>query len=278
MVSCRLTRHSSGVNFDDAEYGLKEEDKPKLKVSWAHHLEKKDMCWLFFGVTNNEKAQNEKLLSALVGKCENGVFGTLAEALDELQKPSIKPYRPYKTYEGPLTLGDPGKYESALSVDIERYFLTKIARPPPASTVVFRPDSADATQSTHTLGEMEGVEVGNADFSAVRSTRVYTVDDPTRLDGKREVEFESLEKGYEYGRTAVYISESDHNITQIETAKGFSIVGFITRAHVCLLLSACQFHSFSFHFRLLQCLIEAGRALLEYGRKLHYHAASISRS
>lgn len=174
------------------------------------------------------------MLSALVEKCDNGVFGTLAEAIDELKKPNVKAPRPYKTYEGSLTLGDPETFDGALSVNIERYFLTKVAHPPSATTVVLRPESADgATQSTHTLDDMEGIETGNVDFSAVRSTRVYTVDDPTRLGGKREVEFENLEKGYEYGRTAVYISESDHNVTQLTTAKGFSIVGFITRANVC---------------------------------------------
>ncbi len=165
-------------------------------------------------------------------KCNNGVFGTLAEAIGELQRPNVKPYRPYKTYEGALTLGDPETLDSALGVNIERYFLTKIARPPPATTVVVRPESAEGTQSTHTLDGMEGVEMGDVDFSAVRSTRVYTVDDPTRAGGKREVDFESLEKGYEYGRTAVSIGEAERNVTQLTTTKGFSIVGFITRQNV----------------------------------------------
>ncbi|OAA58538.1 ku family DNA-binding protein [Niveomyces insectorum RCEF 264] len=189
-----------GVNFDDADYGFKEEGKPRLK------------------------AKNEKLLRTLVDKCDNGIFGTLAEAIDEIGRPSVKAYRPYRTYEGPLTLGDPETYESALSMNVERYFLTKLARPPPASTVVVSAEDGE----TQRPDERDDVEMGNVDFAAVRSTRVYTVDDPTAPGGKREVDFDSLEKGYEYGRTAVYISESDRNITQLETTKSFSIVGFVT--------------------------------------------------
>ncbi|CAK7230227.1 ATP-dependent DNA helicase yku80 [Sporothrix curviconia] len=197
-----------GVDFDDAEYGFKEEEKPKIK------------------------AQNEKLLSTLVGKCNDGVLGTLAEAIDEIQKPNVKVTRPYKTYDGPLTLGDPKTFDGALSINIERYFLTKSASPPSATTVIVRSGSAeDGTQSTHTVGGTEDVEMANADFAAVKNERVYTVDDPTRLGGKREVEFEDLDKGYEYGRTAVHISTSDANITQLQTEKGFSILGFVTRAN-----------------------------------------------
>ncbi|CAK7202641.1 ATP-dependent DNA helicase yku80 [Sporothrix eucalyptigena] len=197
-----------GVDFDDAEYGFKEENKSKTK------------------------AQNETLLSALVEKCNNGVVGTLAEAIDEMQKPNVKVTRPYKTYDGPLTLGDPKTFDGALSINIERYFLTKHASPPSATTVVVRSESEDgATQSTHTIDEMGDVEMANVDYNAVRNERVYTVDDPTRLGGKREVEFEDLEKGYEYGRTAVHISTSDLNVTQLQTVKDFSILGFITRAN-----------------------------------------------
>jgi ATP-dependent DNA helicase 2 subunit 2 len=84
---------------------------------------------------------------------------------------------------------------------------------------------------------MEGVE-----FSAVRQARSYKVNDPDAPGGKRDVEFEDLAKGFEYGRTAVHISESEHNITKIETQKSFSIVGFIPCSKVRLhdtLWSSC---------------------------------------
>ena len=87
------------------------------------------------------------MLKELVGKCNNGVFGTMAEAVAELDMPRLKSSRPYKTYDGPLTLGDPKKYEeAALNIHVERHFMTKIARPPAASTVVEK--SGGMTQST----------------------------------------------------------------------------------------------------------------------------------
>jgi ATP-dependent DNA helicase 2 subunit 2 len=151
------------------------------------------------------------------------VFASIAEAIDELETPRIKAVKPYKSYDGPLTLGNPDKLPSALNINVERYFKTHQARPLAASTVVVKSETA-ATQSTQTLegDEMEGVE-----FSAVKQARSYKVNDPDAPGGKRDVEFESLARGYEYGRTAVHISESEHNITKIETTKSFSIVGFI---------------------------------------------------
>lgn len=118
-------------------------------------------------------------------------------------------------------------------INVERYFKTKLARAPTASTVVV---SADPTsQSTQTLEAepMEGVE-STAGFAAVRSARTYKVNDPGAPGGKRDVEFESLAKGYEYGRTAVAISESEWNVTKLETVKTFSIIGFIPSDKVSL--------------------------------------------
>lgn len=163
-------------------------------------------------------------------KCQDGVFGTMAEAIGELDRPNIKSTRPYKSYDGPLTLGNPQTAETALAIQVERYFLTKLARPPPATTVVLKagPDSGTAV-STQTLD----VEMG-VDLAKVNNARRYTVPDPEAPGGKRDVDFARLEKGYEYGRTVVHISESDRNVTQLETRKGLSIVGFISQENVSL--------------------------------------------
>ncbi|KAI8721123.1 ATP-dependent DNA helicase II subunit 2 [Fusarium sp. LHS14.1] len=188
-----------GVDFDNPDYGFKEEDK------------------------SNTKEENEKALKLLVDDCQNGVFATIAEAIDELDTPRIKSVKPYKTYDGTLTLGDPERFPSAMKINVERYFKTHLARPLTASTVVVKSEGTGAESTQVVEGdEMEGVE-----FSAVRQARSYKVNDPDAPGGKRDVEFEDLAKGFEYGRTAVHISESEHNITKIETQKSFSIVGFI---------------------------------------------------
>ncbi|ODA80104.1 hypothetical protein RJ55_03062 [Drechmeria coniospora] len=199
MNDSKISLTVLGVDFDDAEFGYKEEDKTAVK------------------------ATNEKALRALVSKCDNGDFATMAAAIDELEMPRIKTVKPYKTYDGLLTLGNP-ELSPSMSINVERYFKTHLARPLGASTVVVKSEQVASTQSTKTLDDdaMEGVE-----FCAAKQTRSYKVDDPEAPGGKRDVEFESLAKGYEYGRTAVHISESEHNITKLETQKCFSILGFI---------------------------------------------------
>ncbi|KAL2693793.1 hypothetical protein Neosp_000356 [[Neocosmospora] mangrovei] len=188
-----------GVDFDNPDYGFKEEDKP------------------------NTKEENEKALKLLVDDCQNGVFATIAEAIDELDTPRIKSVKPYKTYDGTLTLGDPERLPSAMKINVERYFKTHLARPLTASTVAVKSEGT-GSESTQAV---EGDEMDGVEFSAVRQARSYKVNDPDAPGGKRDVEFEDLAKGFEYGRTAVHISESEHNITKIETQKSFSIVGFI---------------------------------------------------
>ncbi|KAI1170732.1 Ku70/Ku80 N-terminal alpha/beta domain-containing protein [Nemania sp. FL0916] len=193
-----------GIDFDDAEYGFKEEDK---------------------AVT---KEQNEEILRDLVEKCD-GLYGTMAEAISELEMPRTKSVKPYKTYDGLLTLGDPDVHADAMSINVERYFKTHKATVPPASRVVMKTTSdhnpADIAEATDG-DEMQGVEP-TPNFSAVKDARTYKVNDPSAPGGKRDVDRDGLAKGYEYGRTAVHISESDYNLIKIETTKGFSIVGFV---------------------------------------------------
>ncbi|KAK3990634.1 ATP-dependent DNA helicase [Cladorrhinum sp. PSN332] len=189
-----------GVDFDDPEYGFKEEDKSRAK------------------------RQNEETLQKLVEACENGVYGTMQQAVEELVVPRLKTVRPFKAYDGPLTLGDPSKYESAISINVERYFKTKRATPPSATTVVINPDRG-FTQS-QALDD-EDVEMVGTEFSGVKHMRTYKVNDPDAPGGKLDVPFEELAKGYQYGRTVVPFSESDMSITKYETTKSFTIIGFI---------------------------------------------------
>lgn len=204
-----------GVDFDDAEFGFKEEDK------------------------SSRKRTNEGLLKELVDKCD-GLYGTMAEAISELETPRIKPFRPYKTYEGELTLGNPQEHKDAMSISVERYFKTHKATVPPASRVVL---STEPGRSQAAEGDaMEGVE-HTGQFAAVKNARTYKVNDPEAPGGKRDVEFESLAKGFEYGRTAVHISESEYNITKLETTKSFTILGFIHQEKVIISLSSSPLHA-----------------------------------
>lgn len=190
-----------GVDFDDAEYGYKEEDKPSIKLN------------------------NEAILQQLCEDC-NGMYGTLAQAVDELKIPRIKETKPVPSYKGALTLGDPEKSHTALSIKVERYPKTMVASAPSASSYVVRND-LEATQTNATSNVEAEMEAPHDGLAAVHTARTYQVEDDNAPGGKRDVDRDELAKGYEYGRTAVHISESDRNITTYETEQGLDIIGFV---------------------------------------------------
>jgi ATP-dependent DNA helicase 2 subunit 2 len=181
------------------------------------------------------KKNNEATLQELVEMCD-GTYGTAAAAIDYLSTPEVKTTRPYSSYRGKLSLGDWQKYEeTALYIDVIRYFKTKQRKPDSASNFVSRSTNGAASgQSSHTLGgdvEMADAPPSGSDFAAVKNERKYTVNAvgsyPDVIDGKKLVERDELAKGYLYGRTAVPISESEENITKLETFSEFTIIGFI---------------------------------------------------
>ena len=200
-----------GVDFDDPEYGFKEEGKP------------------------SQKAENESLLRGLTEKC-NGAFGTMAQAIEELDIPRLKVTKPVHSYRGLLTLGDPKNYDSALSIDVERFPRTMIAKPPSASAFVLRSDGGEPTQSTGTVAgddaDNGSTQTNGNALTNVRSAYSYTVTDADAPGGKRDGPRDDLAKGYEYGRTVVPISESDENITKLDTEAAMEIVGFVAKDKV----------------------------------------------
>ncbi|KAL8689527.1 MAG: hypothetical protein Q9224_004620 [Gallowayella concinna] len=199
-----------GVDFDDSEFGFKEEDK------------------------DPHKAQNEQVFADLAESC-GGIIGTLQQAVEELGLPRLKVTRPVPSYKGMLTLGNPDEYDSAACIDVERYPRTMVRRPLSASQYVQRQDPTDgSTQSTSTFvadGDIEMPDADGNDLTGVRNSRTYQVLDEEAPGGKRDVERDDLAKGYEYGRTAVHINETDENVTKLETQAGLEIIGFIPWAN-----------------------------------------------
>ncbi len=191
-----------GVDFDDAEFGFKQEDK------------------------DPQKRENEEILKGLVEKCEKGVFGTAAEAVHDISMPRTKEYRPYATFKGQLTLGDPYNYDTGLAIDVERYFRTKIAKPPTASSYVVAEMQGEVGVEDIDMEDVNLTTTGET-LDSVKNQRTYRVDDPSAPGGKRDVDRDDLAMGYEYGRTAVAISESDQNVTKLETTPCFTILGFL---------------------------------------------------
>ena len=220
-------------------------------------------------VTSLTRSQthNETILRNLADKCD-GIFATAAEAIDDLSIPVVKTTRPYCTYAGKLSLGDWKKYEeTALYIDVKRYFKTKQMKPVSASSFVSRSTSGAASgQSSNTFAgdtEMADAPTSGGDLAAVKNARNYRVNTTMKgaIDGKLDVERDELAKGYEYGRTAVHISESDENVTKLETFAEFTIIGFIPWDKVCS-PKALKLSSFA--------KLNAVRKIPQYGRKLHH--------
>jgi ATP-dependent DNA helicase 2 subunit 2 len=97
-----------------------------------------------------------------------------------------------------------------------------VAKPPSASSFVVRTDLG--TQSSATIKDEDHED---AQLSAVRNQRVYQVDDPDHPGTKMNVEADELERGFEYGRTAVHISDADQQVVKLETTKSLDIIGFV---------------------------------------------------
>ena len=151
-----------------------------------------------------------------------------------------------------MTLGDPEKYDSAMCIDVERYPRTMIRRPQTASQFVQRSDYlngqaalvAASTQSSHTVAEY-GEGTNQSGLTSVHNARTYQIEDAEAPGGKRDVPFEDLAKGYEYGRTAVPIAEADQTVTRLETQAALEIVGFIPWSNVSLSLFPSPAFTFS---------------------------------
>ncbi|OJZ90637.1 hypothetical protein ASPFODRAFT_67651 [Aspergillus luchuensis CBS 106.47] len=183
-----------GPDFDDPDYGVKEEDK------------------------DPRKAENEALLRSLAEDCD-GAYGTLEQAVAELETPRVKSTRITASFKGHLQLGNPAEYDTAVRIPVERYYRTYVAKAPSASQFTVRNEE-----------EMEAAGAGSQDGSSlvgVRNSRSYQIDDGTTEDGVTTVDRDQLAKGYEYGRTLVPISETDENITTLETFAAIELLGFI---------------------------------------------------
>lgn len=185
------------------------------------------------------QADNEALLRGLVEDCD-GAYGTLEQAISEMEIPRVKQTRSMATFKGYLQLGDPENYKNAIKIPVERYYRTYVAKPPTASSFVPRSDTPDSqedpesAQSSATIGATQETQSGKgSDLTSVKFVRTYQITDENAPGGKVEVERDELAKGYEYGRTAVHIDETDQNITALEVPMGMELIGFVQSDKVC---------------------------------------------
>ncbi|KAK6511954.1 ATP-dependent DNA helicase II subunit 2 [Arthrobotrys musiformis] len=187
-----------GVDFDDPEFGFEERDKGTLK------------------------AENEKALKELCDQCD-GIFGTIAEAIEEIQRPRTKKTRPVHSFRGCLSIGNasvnPG---SMLLIDVERFPRTMVAKPPTASSFAI----------TSERDQVDG------SLQRIRNTRTFQIEDEDAPGKAIDIGREDMAKGYLYGRTIVPISTEDQEIVKFSTEASLKIVGFIPKSgferQICL--------------------------------------------
>ncbi|KAI9891089.1 MAG: ATP-dependent DNA helicase II subunit 2 [Vezdaea aestivalis] len=166
----------------------------------------------------HEKRLNEDCLREIV-QTSGGRYGTLAEAIAELEQPLVKQVKPVTLYKGELILGKPGS-KGALSIQVERYPCIKAARAITASAFA-------------KIGEEDGAATQTSreppSSMPVNHRKSYRVEDHTQKTGWREVDEGSLSRGYEYGRTVVPFLPEDEHITKFETTAAFEIIGLIKK-------------------------------------------------
>lgn len=155
----------------------------------------------------------------------------MAQAIEELETPRTKLTKPVASYRGLLTLGDPTKYDTVMTIDVERYPRTMPQKPPTASSYVVRSDLAPGeSQAQSSMTVANGNDEGHPDqndLAAVKNNISYFINDESAPGGKRDVDPQDTAKGYAYGSTAVPISESDRAVTDFESIASLDIIGFI---------------------------------------------------
>jgi len=167
---------------------------------------------------------NESHLKELASQ-SNGFFCTMSKALYDLGCPTLKSVRPVTTYRGSLTIGKPDYGENALAISVERWPCIALAKPQTAHS--FAVKSHDPTQQSAQSSITLQHASGDPELEAVTRDRAYQVLDPSAPGGKKDVSKDELEKGYEYGRTAVNISQADESVVKLETEPGLQVVGFV---------------------------------------------------
>ncbi|KAG0159283.1 hypothetical protein PDIDSM_6805 [Penicillium digitatum] len=187
-----------GADFDDPEYGVKEEDK------------------------DIRKAENESLLRSLTEDCE-GIYGTLEQAVSELDTPRIKITKSMPSFKRNLMLGNPEEYDTAITIPVERYFRTYVAKPISASLYVLRSGNEAGSQAP-----VKDTSEGDS-LTSVRTSRTYQITDKSAPGGKIDVERDDLARGYEYGRTAVPIEQTEENVANLQTFAGMGLIGFVQK-------------------------------------------------
>lgn len=184
-----------GVDFDSAEDGYKEENKAAGKAGF------------------------EKSMRDLCEGCD-GLYATMARAIAQLQVPRPRQVRSVPTFRGDLVIGDPqGFGYDVMHIAVQRYALTKLARPIPA-TRFSAVSNMTNPRSTDTQVEPPGTVLMVRTYKTVESS-----DDEGAAPS--EVEPSELEKGFSYGRTIVPVNRDEEELLHLNNPALLQVIGFV---------------------------------------------------
>lgn len=203
------------MDFDDADIGVKEEDKSEIKINNERSL--KRMC---------EETQDDNELPR---------FATMAEVISAMENPRIKPVRPVTTFRGILSIGDEEKFGNSIQMAVERYPKTKQAKVPSASKF----STASETKSI-IASASQGYRSDQAQSEDIKATHQVVPSRTYKLQDGEELEDRSqLEKGYSYGKTIVPVTKADEDFLQFESKAGLQILGFLDAGAVSDPFACC---------------------------------------
>lgn len=212
-----------GIDFDDAEYGFKEEDKDPIK------------------------AENESWWTNWLAELPEARIASAVHALDQATLPTVqlKTSAPYKTM---LTFGDPSKaynVDSVLSIPVKLYKLTTRVLPMSRRTLsklaeesesARRASQAEATQ-LETLAPTPTPKLKMSDLAEqmntyeVETRRVYFLSDQVREHGTENAqalpEGAEMEFGKAYRLGASLIPITPDLDVQWESEQGLEIINWV---------------------------------------------------
>ncbi|KAJ3279068.1 X-ray repair cross-complementing protein 5 [Borealophlyctis nickersoniae] len=190
-----------GYEFDDAERGVKYENKSKLKLRM--------------------KKANEEFLRTFTAHLD-GQFFEGSEAAEALERFRSKQVKPVTLFRENLTLGDPEAHPDAcLQIPVWAYNKTTELKLPSAK-------KWSALSEQIPEGERQPATYGGVDMN--RTYKLAQLDADAGGDGKdddEEIDEEETIKAYRYGKTLVPFSRMDEEQMKLGTEKGMSILGFV---------------------------------------------------
>ncbi|KIP04439.1 hypothetical protein PHLGIDRAFT_15192 [Phlebiopsis gigantea 11061_1 CR5-6] len=225
-----VSQPSRGIDFDDADFGYKEEDKSTIKRA------------------------NEEFFHTFVDRLDPdlGIVGNCAFAIEEVSRPEVKQTKS-ALMANVLRLGDVENHpEEAIEIVVKTSKCTAFARPKSFKKfarlgdededIIMRNTDDDVDELTANYGQLSMQTQYVYDPSGAHEDDDGEVkeEEPEQKKELVEIDKEDLVRGYKYGSS--YVPVPDGNFPKLETKKGIEICGFFPEKNLRPELSMGEVH------------------------------------